>query len=132
MKQADRSGRTGAMGTRIAFGLSMVANIAVVGLRASHTVEGPGAYALYLTAGLYFVAVLAYVFGGWNAVFLSMLAATTAVFFGAIHVIAYRAPVEASMGVVQKIFYFHAPAAYSMYLGAAACFVGSAGYLYAG
>jgi heme exporter protein C len=32
------------------------------------------------------------------------------------------------MGVVQKIFYFHVPAAYSMYLGAAACFLGSVGY----
>jgi heme exporter protein C len=46
-----------------------------------------------------------------------------------LHVVAYRAPVEASMGIVQKIFYFHVPAAYGMYLGAAACFVGSAGYL---
>jgi heme exporter protein C len=48
---------------------------------------------------------------------------------GTIHFIAYVAPVEASMGVVQKIFYFHVPAAYSMYLGATFCFVGSAGYL---
>ncbi|MFO0589578.1 MAG: cytochrome c biogenesis protein [Polyangiaceae bacterium] len=46
-----------------------------------------------------------------------------------LYVIAFRAPVEASMGIVQKIFYFHVPAAYSMYVGAAACFVGSAGYL---
>ena len=46
-----------------------------------------------------------------------------------LYVVAFRAPVEASMGVVQKIFYFHVPAAYSMYVGAAACFVGSAGYL---
>jgi heme exporter protein C len=30
---------------------------------------------------------------------------------------------------VQKIFYFHVPSAYSMYLGATACFVGSVGYL---
>ena len=33
------------------------------------------------------------------------------------------------MGIVQKIFYFHVPSAYAMYLGAAACFVGSVGYL---
>lgn len=46
-----------------------------------------------------------------------------------LYVIAFRAPVEASMGVVQKIFYFHVPAAYSMYVGAAVCFIGSAGYL---
>lgn len=49
-----------------------------------------------------------------------------------IHLIAYRAPVEATMGIVQKIFYFHVPAAYSMYVGATACFIGSAGYLYNG
>jgi heme exporter protein C len=36
------------------------------------------------------------------------------------------------MGIVQKIFYFHVPAAYAMYLGAAACFIGSAGFLYDG
>jgi heme exporter protein C len=49
---------------------------------------------------------------------------------GTIQFIAFRTPTEATMGIVQKIFYFHVPAAYSMYLGAAACFVGSAGYLY--
>jgi heme exporter protein C len=38
-------------------------------------------------------------------------------------------PEEAVMGIVQKIFYFHVPAAYAMYLAATACFVGSAGYL---
>ena len=32
------------------------------------------------------------------------------------------APVEATMGIVQKIFYFHVPSAYVMYLGAAVCF----------
>ena len=51
---------------------------------------------------------------------------------GTIQLVAFSAPVEASMGIVQKIFYFHVPAAYSMYLGAAACFVGSAGFLYNG
>lgn len=40
-----------------------------------------------------------------------------------------RAPIEASMGIVQKIFYFHVPCAYAMYIGASACFVGSVGYL---
>jgi heme exporter protein C len=33
------------------------------------------------------------------------------------------------MGIVQKIFYFHVPSAYSMYIGATACFIGSVGYL---
>ncbi len=36
------------------------------------------------------------------------------------------------MGIVQKIFYFHVPAAYGMYLGAAICFVASAAYLLRG
>ena len=42
---------------------------------------------------------------------------------------AQRAPIEKTMGIVQKIFYFHVPSAYAMYLGAAACFVGSVTYL---
>jgi heme exporter protein C len=58
-----------------------------------------------------------------------LLGLTAAVMLYTIHFVAYVAPVEASMGVVQKIFYFHVPAAYSMYLGATFCFVGSAGYL---
>jgi len=47
-----------------------------------------------------------------------------------IHLIFLRAPLEAEMGIVQKIFYFHVPSAYAMYLGATACFVGSASYLF--
>jgi heme exporter protein C len=39
------------------------------------------------------------------------------------------APIELQMGVVQKIFYFHAPAAYAMYLGLGLCVIGSAMYL---
>jgi heme exporter protein C len=39
------------------------------------------------------------------------------------------APIELQMGVVQKIFYFHAPAAYAMYLGFGLCVIGSALYL---
>jgi heme exporter protein C len=67
-----------------------------------------------------------------DAIFYGLLALTAACFVVTIHLIAYRAPTEATMGVVQKIFYFHVPAAYSMYLGATACFIGSAGYLYNG
>jgi heme exporter protein C len=46
-----------------------------------------------------------------------------------IFVVFLRAPVEARMGIVQKIFYFHVPSAYAMYIGAAACFFGSLAYL---
>lgn len=42
----------------------------------------------------------------------------------------FRAPFEAVMGAAQKIFYFHVPAAYALYLSAAICFAGSAAYLY--
>lgn len=42
----------------------------------------------------------------------------------------FRAPFEAVMGSAQKIFYFHVPAAYALYLSAAICFGGSAAYLY--
>ena len=58
-----------------------------------------------------------------------LVAVTTLSTLIALFVIAFRAPVEASMGIVQKIFYFHAPAGYAMYLGAGFCFIGSAGYL---
>jgi len=39
-------------------------------------------------------------------------------------------PMERQMGIVQKIFYFHVPSAYAMYLGFAVCAVSSAIYLY--
>jgi heme exporter protein C len=39
------------------------------------------------------------------------------------------APVEAEMGVVQKIFYFHVPAAYTMYLAWGVCAAASVAYL---
>jgi heme exporter protein C len=61
--------------------------------------------------------------------FYALLAVTAAVTVGAIQFIFFKAPTEATMGIVQKVFYFHVPSAYAMYLGATACFVGSAGYL---
>src|SRR4051812_16276918 len=68
----------------------------------------------------------------WDAPFFGLLALAAISTLATIQIIAFRAPVEASMGIVQKIFYFHVPSAYAMYVGAAACFVGSAGYLYNG
>ncbi len=66
---------------------------------------------------------------GGDALFYTVLTLATAAVLITLQVIFFRAPVEATMGIVQKIFYFHVPIAYSMYVGAAACFVGSAGYL---
>ena len=61
-----------------------------------------------------------------------LLAATAACFLVTFYWIFFRAPVEAVMGSVQKIFYVHVPSAYAMYLSATACFVGSAWYIYDG
>jgi len=64
-----------------------------------------------------------------NIVFMALLGTATLLFIGTIHAVFMFAPVEKTMGIVQKIFYFHVPSAYSMYIGAAACFFGSAAYL---
>ena len=39
------------------------------------------------------------------------------------------APVEQQMGIVYKIFFFHAPSAYAMYVGFGLCVIGSVMYL---
>jgi heme exporter protein C len=62
---------------------------------------------------------------------LALVALGSVACIASLGVIFFRAPVESTMGMVQKVFYFHVPAAYAMYLGALGCFVGSAGYLYA-
>ena len=41
-----------------------------------------------------------------------------------------HAPVELQMGIVQKIFYFHVPSAYAMYVGFTLAMIGSVGYLW--
>jgi heme exporter protein C len=68
--------------------------------------------------------------GDW--VFSALCVVTAASFVGTIAFVFLEVPVEATMGIVQKIFYFHVPCWYAMYIGALACFVGSAGYLYKG
>jgi heme exporter protein C len=65
---------------------------------------------------------------GTDAIFYTLFGITAAVFLLDIHWIFLNTPIEATMGIVQKIFYFHVPSAYGMYLGAAACFVGSIAY----
>jgi len=64
-----------------------------------------------------------------DALFYTLLVTTAVVFVGEILFIFLRAPIEARMGIVQKIFYFHVPSWYGMYIGAGACFVGSLAYL---
>lgn len=64
-----------------------------------------------------------------SALFYALLATSTALLLATIYVVFVRAPIEATMGIVQKIFYFHVPSAYAMYIGATVCFAGSVGYL---
>jgi heme exporter protein C len=64
-----------------------------------------------------------------NTAFYALLAVTTATFVAEIFLVFLRTPIEARMGIVQKIFYFHVPSGYAMYLGATACFLGSVAYL---
>jgi heme exporter protein C len=65
----------------------------------------------------------------FDFVFFGLLALATALFAITINVVFLNTSIERTMGIVQKIFYFHVPSAYSMYLGATACFIGSVGYL---
>ena len=60
--------------------------------------------------------------------FYALATVTAVTFVVEILFIFLRTPVEARMGIVQKIFYFHVPSAYAMYLGATACLLGSVGY----
>jgi heme exporter protein C len=64
--------------------------------------------------------------------FLAAWGVTGAVFAYLIYFVFLRAPVaqEAAGGLTQKILYFHAPAAYAMYLCGAVCLIASAAYLF--
>ncbi len=64
-----------------------------------------------------------------SALFTLVVAASAVAFVGTLQLVFFAAPVEKTMGIVQKIFYVHVPSAYCMYLGATACLVGSIGYL---
>ena len=64
-----------------------------------------------------------------DTAFYALLAITALSVLVEVYFIFLVAPIEARMGVVQKIFYFHVPSWYAMYIGAGACFLGSLGYL---
>jgi len=61
--------------------------------------------------------------------FYALVALSAASFVGELFLVFLKAPIEARMGIVQKIFYFHVPSWYGMYIGAGACFLGSIAYL---
>ncbi|HEY2735918.1 MAG TPA: cytochrome c biogenesis protein CcsA [Polyangiales bacterium] len=58
-----------------------------------------------------------------------LIALAAAVMMIELYEIFLVAPVERQMGIVQKIFYFHAPSAYAMYLGFGVSAIASAVYL---
>ena len=64
-----------------------------------------------------------------TGLFALALGASALAFVATLQLIFFAAPVEKTMGIVQKIFYVHVPSAYCMYLGATACFGGSIAYL---
>jgi heme exporter protein C len=66
-----------------------------------------------------------------SILFPALSATTAAVFAYLIYFVFLRAPTAqlAAGGEAQKIFYFHVPAAYAMYLSGLVCFVASAAYL---
>lgn len=54
---------------------------------------------------------------------------TGLMFLAAVYMVFFHAPTEKVMGFVQKIFYFHVPSAWNMFLGVAVAAVGSVMYL---
>jgi heme exporter protein C len=66
-----------------------------------------------------------------NRYFLPVLIASVVLFALAPVFVAW-APYEATMGLVQKIFYFHVPAAMVMFVSAFVCGIGSALFLFKG
>lgn len=66
-----------------------------------------------------------------SAPFASLIAITGAVFFYLIWFVFTKTPVAQPQagGLAQKIFYFHVPSAYAMYLSGVVCLIASAGYL---
>ncbi len=66
-----------------------------------------------------------------SVVFEALLVATGLTFLALLYLAFFRAPVAqaAAGGYAQKIFYFHVPAAYAMYLSGTVCFGASAAYL---
>src|ERR1043165_4715666 len=66
-----------------------------------------------------------------NAPFAVLLAVST-VGFLAVPFLIVSAPIEPTMGIIQKIFYFHAPIAWLLLLATGVCAAGSVAYLFKG
>ena len=61
-----------------------------------------------------------------------LLLVTTMAAFAVAPFLVHQAPYESTMGLVQKIFYFHAPAGIVMFLSAFVCGISSAMFLFRG
>ena len=68
----------------------------------------------------------------WMKRLYAPLVGVAMVMFAAAPLLIARAPYEATMGLVQKIFYFHVPSAMVMFVSAFICGVASAAYLFRG
>src|SRR3954470_15922801 len=70
--------------------------------------------------------------GSQNKLFYALLGLTACVFAFLIGFVFWVVPVaqEQAGGLAQKIFYFHVPSAYALYLCGIACCLGSAAYLF--
>jgi len=66
---------------------------------------------------------------GFPPVLAVLCAITGLMFCYSLHLAFYVAPVEAQMGFVQKIFYFHVPSAWVLFLSVGVAAVGSVGFL---
>ena len=62
----------------------------------------------------------------------SVLVFAALLLFGTAPLLVAQAPYESTMGLVQKIFYYHVPSAMVMFLAAFVCGVASALYLFRG
>jgi heme exporter protein C len=62
----------------------------------------------------------------------TLAAVATALGFAIIPFLIVNAPIEPTMGIVQKIFYFHVPCAWVLLLSAFVCAGGSVAYLFKG
>src|SRR5213596_1311235 len=60
------------------------------------------------------------------------LAIVVALMFAYAPLLIQRAPYESTMGLVQKIFYFHVPSWMAMFLAASVCGIASAIFLFGG
>jgi heme exporter protein C len=67
---------------------------------------------------------------GWGSkVFVALVLYCVAMLPVSLYAIFIGAPVEKSMGIIQKVFYFHVPSAYAMYVGFITCAICSCVYL---